>query len=128
MADADITELVRTYFAAVDAKDLRGVLATLTKNCVFTVETHGVRLQGHGEISGMFHRLWDRHAAVLHDGFTFVPCAATGRIAAQFQVTNTLPDGGKVFKSNCNFFRVKGGAFDRVSVYMAGENTLTGDQ
>lgn len=42
-ADAEIA-LVERYFAAVDAEDLPGVLATLAKDCVFTVETHGVRL------------------------------------------------------------------------------------
>ena len=111
-----------------NAKDLSGVLATLSHDCLFTVETHGVRLTGHAEITGMFSRLWANHVAVLHDGFAFVPSAAAGRIAAQFQVTNTLPGGRKVHKSNCNFFHVRDGVFNQVAVYMAGENTLTGGQ
>ena len=124
MTDAELIDLVKTYFAAVDAEDLRGALATLTPDCVFTVETHGVRLQGHDEIARMLTRLWANHEAVLHNRFIFLPASALGRIAAQFQVTNTLSDGGKVYKSNCNFFHVDGGAFDSVAVYMAGENTL----
>ena len=124
MTDANLIDLVRTYFAAVDGEDLPAVLATLSPDCVFTVETHGVRLEGHAEITGMFRRLWASHAAVRHDGFTFVPSAADGRIAAQFQVTNTLHGGGLVHKSNCNFFHVQGDVFDSVAVYMAGENTL----
>ena len=124
MTDANLIDLVRTYFAAVDGEDLPAVLATLSPDCVFTVETHGVRLEGHAEITGMFRRLWESHAAVRHDGFTFVPSAADGRIAAQFQVTNTLHGGGLVHKSNCNFFHVQGDVFDSVAVYMAGENTL----
>lgn len=124
MTDADMIKLVKTYFAAVDAEDLPGVLSTLTPGCVFTVETHGVRLQGHGEIEGMFKRLWSNHRAVRHDQFTFVPSAAEARISAQFQVTNTLETGALAYKSNCNFFHVTGMRFDSVAVYMAGENTL----
>ena len=45
-------------------------------------------------------------------------------VAAQFKVTNTLHSGEKVYKSNANVFHVRGGVFDRVAVYMAGENTL----
>lgn len=125
MTDAELIDMVKAYFAAVDAEDLPGVLAMLTQDCLFTVETHGVRLEGHDQIEGMFRRLWASHAAVRHDRFAFIASAATGGIAARFQVTNTLPDGGLVHKSNCNFFHVRGGAFDSVAVYMAGENTLT---
>ena len=116
--------LVERYFTAVDAQDLSGVLATLTPDCRFSVETHGVVLNGHAEITGMFERLWDAHAAVLHDQFVYVPDPANQRIACRFQVTNTLPDGGRVHKSNCNFFEIRDGLFSAVAVYMAGENTL----
>ena len=124
MTDEGLIALVRTYFAAVDGEDMEGVLATLTPDCRFTVETHGVELNGHDEIRGMFRRLWANHAAVLHDRFTFVPCAAAGRIAAQFQVTNTEADGSTTHKSNCNFFALRGDRFSAVAVYMAGANTL----
>jgi hypothetical protein len=56
----------------------------------------------------------------LRHAFTYVPSAERGQIAAQFQVTNTLGDGSEVHKSNCNFFRLRGGRFDAVAVYMAG--------
>ena len=72
----------------------------------------------------MFLRLWSNHAAVRHDRFAFVPSAATGRIAGQFQVTNTEHDGTTTHKSNCNFFTVTDGRFAAVAVYMAGANTL----
>ena len=65
--------LVEAYFAAVDGENLPGVLATLTKDCVFSVETHGIHLHGHDEISGMFRRLWADHRAVRHHAFVHVP-------------------------------------------------------
>ena len=120
----DIILLVQRYFSAVDQQELETVLSTLTPDCRFSVETHGVVLNGHAEITGMFERLWDAHAAVLHDQFVYVPDPANRRIACRFQVTNTLPDGSTVHKSNCNFFEVRDGLFSAVAVYMTGENTL----
>ena len=116
---------VLAYFRAVDEEDLDGLLALLDADCLFTVETHQVRLSGAAEISGMFQRLWSHHDWVRHDQFRFVTDASASRVAVQFQVTNQLPDGSLVYKSNCNFFTVnEAGLFDTVAVYMAGENTL----
>ena len=116
--------LVKQYFAAVDQEDLSGVLATLAADCVFTVETHGVRLEGHDEIASMFRRLWADHRAVLHHRFTFVPDPEGNRIAARFTVENTEHDDSVTLKSNCNFFETDDGTFSAVAVYMAGPNTL----
>lgn len=124
MTDDDLIDLVRRYFAAVDAGNLGGVLDTLALDCKFSVETHGVELNGHHELRGMFQRLWRNHAAMVHDQMSFVPNAAIGRIAAQFRVVNTEHDGSVDIKSNCNFFTAEYGRFSRVQVYMAGGNTL----
>lgn len=117
-------DLVHRYFGGVDGQNLDEIFQTLTEDCVFTVETHQVRLQGRDEIAGMFHRLWRNHKSVRHDQFNFVTDTGRNRIAVQFRVTNTLHDGSLVHKSNCNFFEVKDGLFSSVNVYMAGENTL----
>jgi len=117
-------ELVLTYFRGVDGKNIDVIFDTLAQDCVFSVETHGVRLHGHEEIRGMFDRLWSHHAAVRHDQFHFVDAANGTDIAVRFRVTNTLPDGSLVYKSNCNFFTATAGRFKEVRVYMAGENTL----
>lgn len=120
----ELENLVQRYFRAVDDEDLAGIFQTLGTDCTFTVETHQVNLRGHDQIAAMFRRLWDHHQSVRHDRFRFVTDAGAGMVAVQFRVTNTLKNGGNVFKSNCNFFEVKGGKFCRVNVYMAGENTL----
>ncbi len=121
MSDAE--DMVRRYFAAVDSEDLEGILALLTDDCVFSVETHGVVLRGHEEISGMFRRLWANHREVRHRDFRFVEDGP--RLAVQFLVENVELDGSLTHKSNCNFLDVEGARFSRVAVYMAGENTLT---
>ena len=120
----NLEQLVLTYFRGVDEQDPGLIFTTLTPDCVFSVETHGVELRGHEEISGMFDRLWSHHAAVRHDQFHFVDADNGADIAVRFRVTNTLPDGSLVYKSNCNFFTAKDGMFTKVHVYMAGENTL----
>ena len=121
---SDLAPLVITYFTGVDGQDIDTLLGTLDKSCVFSVETHGVRLHGHDEIGVMFDRLWEHHAAVRHDRFHFVDAGNGSDIAVRFRVTNTLHDGSLVYKSNCNFFTANNGKFTEVRVYMAGENTL----
>ncbi|WP_299872059.1 nuclear transport factor 2 family protein [uncultured Sulfitobacter sp.] len=124
MSKEDQVQLVLRYFAAVDREDLSGVLATLADDCVFSVETHGVRLEGHDAIGAMLERLWRNHEAVRHLDFTYVADPDVGRIAARFRVENTEHDGTITRKSNCNFFDVRNGKFSAVAVYMAGANTL----
>ena len=126
MEQVENVNMVARYFAAVDGEHLEEILALLTLDCVFSVETHGVRLHGHEEISGMFQRLWSNHAAVRHHDFHYVSDPANGRVSVQFQVENTEVDGSVTRKSNCNFFDVVGARFSKVAVYMAGENTLKG--
>ena len=123
MLDADEQiALVETYFRAVDAEDIDGVLSTLADDCTFTVETHGVHLKGHTEIAAMYECLWTSHKAVRHYDFTHIPSPRAARIASQFKVQNTELDGSLTHKSNCNFFDEKDGCFTRVAVYMTGAN------
>ena len=116
--------LVLRYFCGEDGQNLEKIFQTLADDCIFTVETHQVRLQCGEEIAGMFNRLWRNHKSVRHDRFKFVTDAGRNRVAVQFRVTNTLHDGSLVYKSNCNFFEIKNELFSSVNVYMAGENTL----
>lgn len=121
---SDLKELVLTYFRGVDGQNIELICETLSEDCAFSVETHGVKLTGHDEIRGMFEKLWSDHAAVRHDRFHFVDAENGADVAVRFRVTNTLHDGSLVFKSNCNFFTATDGRFTEVRVYMAGENTL----
>ena len=112
------------YFKGVDTQDIQLILSTLTSDCYFSVETHGVSMRGSKAISQMFERLWANHEWVKHDQFEWVICKSKEAIAVRFQVTNKLLNGLLVHKSNCNFFNCKQGLFSEVRVYMAGENTL----
>ena len=117
-------ELVLNYFKGVDEENINKILKTLTVDCVFSIETHGIELIGHQEITGMFKRLWKNHKSVEHKEFCFINDPISNQVAVRFQVKNILHNGQIIFKSNCNFFTLKDGIFSEVRVYMAGENTL----
>ena len=117
-------DLVLKYFKGDDEEDIGAILKTLTKDCIFSVETHKIKLVGHEEITNMFKRLWKNHKSVEHKEFCFINDPISNQVAVRFQVKNILHNGKIVFKSNCNFFTLKDGIFSEVRVYMAGENTL----
>ena len=116
--------LVLQYFKGVDEEDIDAILKTLTEDCVFSIETHRIKLVGHEEITSMFKRLWKNHKSVEHKEFNFVKDHMINQVAVRFQVKNVLLNGQFVLKSNCNFFTLRDGLFSEVRVYMAGENTL----
>jgi hypothetical protein len=124
MKEINAENLVLKYFKGVDEENISSVLDTLTEDCVFSIETHGIKLVGHDEITSMFKRLWKNHASVEHKDFYFVKDAMKNQVAVRFQVINILHNDQIISKSNCNFFRLKDGIFSEVRVYMAGENTL----
>ena len=117
-------DLVIQYFKGVDKEDINAILTTLTEDCVFSIETHKIKLVGHEEITSMFKRLWKNHKSVEHKNFCFVKDSLRNQIAVRFQVKNVLQNGQIVSKSNCNFFTLRDDIFSEVRVYMAGENTL----
>ena len=124
---SELKDRVIDYFRGVDTQDIQLILSTLTSDCYFAVETHGVIMHGSKAISQMFERLWANHQWVKHDQFEWVICKSEEAIAVRFQVTNKLLDGKLIHKSNCNFFNCKKGMFSEVRVYMSGENTLKND-
>ena len=121
---SELKDRVIDYFRGVDTQDIQLILSTLTSDCYFAVETHGVSMHGSKAISQMFERLWANHQWVKHDQFEWVICKSEEAIAVRFQVTNKSLDGQLVHKSNCNFFNCTQGLFSEVRVYMAGKNTL----
>ena len=125
MTPQQMTDLVEAYFDAVDRKHLTDTLALFVPDAQFHIPTHDLHFKGRdGEIAGMYERLFDRYAQVWHGDFVHV-VQAPQRIASQFRVENTGHQGECWTKHNSNFFRLRGALFEDVSVYMAGENSLT---
>lgn len=59
-----------------------------------------------------------RHQDVIHS-----PSQSSGRITSQFTVTYSGPDAPPP-KSNANVFSMREGKITRISVYMAGANSI----
>jgi ketosteroid isomerase-like protein len=124
MSDHSLTIHVEKYFAAVDNKDLNTVLSFFTPDASFTIATYQTTFRGRDtEISGMFERLFDRYDHIIHANFDHF-YANSDRIASRFEVQNKKIGTLRIYKNNCNFFKLKEGLFDEVFVYMSGDNAL----
>ncbi|UUZ62877.1 nuclear transport factor 2 family protein [Polaromonas sp. P1-6] len=122
---AALTALAERYFAAVDRKDLAATLGCFAPAARFTIATYSTVYEGRDTaIAGMFERLNERYAQVWHGDFDHVTDVPNQRIASRFRVENITHEGQKLLKNNCNFFRVEGGLFAEVFVYMSGDNSL----
>lgn len=117
--------LVEHYFRAVDSKNLAGVLGCFLPDARFSIPTHELVFEGRDQqIAGMFERLFARYQGIWHGDFVHI-VEAPHLIASQFRVRNTSFSGELFFKRNANVFRLQDGHFAEVSVYMAGDNSLT---
>ena len=125
LTETEAVTLVEAYFAALEAFDAQALAATLTEDCVLTIETHGARTEGRAAIVDLFATRWAGDGPrARHHTFTHTPAPAHGRVASQFTVTYT--GGGNVVdaKSNANVFTLREGRIAAIQVYMAGANTI----
>lgn len=123
MTDDALTALAMRYFTALDARDPETLAATLSEDCIMTIETHGITHAGRAAIRDLFATRWQGPMRAIHHDFIHSPSAATGRIASQFTVTYSGP-GAPEPKSNANVFTMANGQITRIAVYMAGANSI----
>lgn len=116
--------LIERYFAAVDRKDIHAVLACFLPEATVEIATYGTVFRGRDtEARDMYERLFERYATVWHGGFDWVIEPPT-RVACRFSVRNVGHDGRETSKSNCNFFKLRGGLFSELQIFMSGDNSL----
>lgn len=124
MMHTDLVAQVESYFAAVDRKDLSATLAFFAGDASFTIASYQTVFRGRDtEISGVFERLFQRYDSIYHGNFDHF-LVSEDRIASRFDVRNGLAGLPTVQKCNANFFKLKGGLFQEVFVYMSGDNSL----
>ena len=114
----------QTYFDAVDAMDVDGVLAHFADDATLTVQTDHVTFDGAEEIRRMFTDFFASWDAMVHEITNLVVDDAERRAATEQRVT--LTNGGTDTPMyNCNFFTINDdGRFDRVIIWMDGNNPL----
>ena len=115
----------QTYFDAVDAMDVDGVLAHFADDATLTVQTDHATFEGAGEIRRMFTDFFGASVWIRHELRNVVVEEAAGKVATEQGYMGELKDGSKNDMHNCNFFDVgPDGKFTRVIIWMAGTNPL----
>ena len=114
-----------TYFKAVDAMDIEGVMACFADDATLTVQTDHVTFDGADEIRRMFTDFFGASAWIRHEIRNIVVEEAAGKVATEQGYIGELKDGSKNDMHNCNFFDFDAdGKFKRVIIWMAGTNPL----
>ncbi|MCW0180174.1 nuclear transport factor 2 family protein [Zavarzinia sp.] len=115
---------IRRYFAAVDAKDIEGVLSCLHDEALFTVQTDFVCHAGKPAIRRMLRDYFAAFETIVHRNFQLCADPATGRVAASFEGVVTTADGNATHLYNTNIWRVRDTRFQEIHVFMSGPNVL----
>jgi ketosteroid isomerase-like protein len=128
MANLTAQEMIalveRSYFENVDGKNLDATLACFTEDAELTVQTANTTHKGHEEIGRMFRDFMRDTPVIQHGDYSHVVDVDNQLIASQFFARNELADGSEVFMRNCNFFVLQDARFNKVTIYMSGENPL----
>jgi len=114
-----------TYFKAVDAMDIEGVMACFADDATLTVQTDHVTFTGAAEIRRMFTDFFGASVSIFHEIRNIVVEPERAKVATEQGYIGELNDGSKNDMHNCNFFDVDAdGKFTRVIIWMAGTNPL----
>jgi ketosteroid isomerase-like protein len=114
----------KSYFFNVDNKNLDATVDCFTEDAELTVQTAHVTHRGHDEIRRMFGDFMRDIPLIYHGDYSHVVDVDKQLIASQFLARNELADGSEVKMRNCNFFVLSDGRFEKVTIYMSGDNPL----
>lgn len=118
--------VTKRYFDAVDKQDLQRVLDCFHADATLKEMTSNTEHRGRElGIKGMFEGLFDAHRRIWHGNFVHTVDVEGQAICSQFSVEVTPYTSGQELRyENCNRFYLLDGKFDRVYVYMSGDNLL----
>ena len=117
--------VTKRYFDGVDNKDLAKVLDCFTDDAVLTeVTSNTVHTGRDAGIRAMFVKLFADFSDIWHGNFVHTADPHSNAVCSQFTVLITPHGGPELRYENCNRFYLKGDKFQRVYVYMSGDNLL----
>ena len=118
--------VTKRYFHGVDNYDMDLVLDCFHEHAVLTEVTSMTVHEGRDAgIRAMFEGLFAAHSRIWHGNFVHTADPESEAICSQFSVEVTPKETGSELRyENGNRFYLKDGKFDRVFVYMSGENLL----
>ena len=115
----------KSYFAAVDAFDLDRILSHMSADCILEVPTHEVRHVGLDAVRKSYARRAETVTQSWHGDFEFMANAETNQLAVRLRVKRTTVAGEDQEMDNLTVLEFSGDVIKRVSVWMAGDNSLT---
>ncbi len=117
--------VTKRYFDGVDNKQLAQVLDCFTPDATLTEVTSNTDHRGRDDgIAARFRKLFEDYEAIWHGNFVHTAEPAAPAICSQFTVLITPNGGSELRYENCNRFYLQDGRFERVFVYMSGDNLL----
>ena len=121
-----LIELVENrYFGNVDRKNLDSVLDCFNEDGFLCVQTQPIMHEGRDRgVKTMFETLFSSYTKIWHGNFEHTVDPENERISSRFDVHLEDPQGQRIELHNCNHWYCKGGRFQRVYVFMSGENVL----
>ncbi len=129
MTGDELIELATRYFTALDDRDSDALANLLAEDCVLRIETHDITHHGRAAIRALFTARWEvpTHTKVNERNhyYTNSTSPTCSRITIQFTVTYSGPEAPAP-KSNANVFSMRDRKITRISVYMAGANSIKG--
>lgn len=115
----------QSYFDAVDAKDVEGIVAHFADDATLTIQTANVTHNGKDEIRRMFTDFTGNSVSIEHEIHNMVVETDKGKVSTEQDYRGELNDGTKNDMYNCNFFDFdEDGKFKRVIIWMAGTSPL----
>lgn len=103
---ASLAAAPRTYFAAVDRKDMEATLDCFADDATLTVQTAGIRFEGRDAIRGMFEHFFADYSVIDHRITNLVVDEAEGRASTEQYCPHVKADGTPDTVRACNFFDV----------------------
>ena len=117
-------QIVEDYFGALDNRQIDKVLTYFNTDAVFTVQSAFVVCNGWQGIGEMFEQFLDTYEHILHTDFEHIVDPDSQSISSRFRVVLDRFDGGHETKQSVNHWYFEQGKFQRVYVWISGENVL----
>ena len=118
-------ESVEAYFAALDERRLDDVLSYFNEDAVFTVQSAFITCNGRDNgIKEMCGQFFDTYENIVHTEFEHIVDPVAQAISSRFRVELDNRQGAHETKRSVNHWYFKDGKFQRVYVWISGDNVL----
>ncbi|MEM7468694.1 MAG: nuclear transport factor 2 family protein [Pseudomonadota bacterium] len=124
MQRQDYIQNVENYFTALDDRKIDDVLSYFNQDAIFTVQSAFIVCEGWNGIREMFEQFLTSYENIIHTDFEHIVDPYSDSISSRFRVELDRFDGEHETKQSVNHWYFKNGKFQRVYVWISGDNVL----